>query len=114
MLRERRKATLKIPKSYPENNPETNSGILCSGLFRSGLFHSGLFRSGLFRSGLFCSGKVRSAQKVSFEVKVGKTVQDKRQIYFPPSKNFNKNIFITKYKFEFYSNLKFLVKFCCE
>ncbi len=109
MLREWRSAIPKIPKSYPENNPETNLGILRSGLFRSGVFRSGLFRSGLFRS-----GKVRSAQKVSFEVKVGKTVQDKRQIYFPPSKNFNKNIFITKYKFEFYSNFKYLVKFFCE
>jgi hypothetical protein len=109
MLRERSWAIPKIPKSYPENNPEKNSGIFRSGLFRSGLFHLGLLCSGLFHS-----GKVCSTQKVSFEVKVGKTVQDKRQIYFPPSKNFNKNIFIPKYKFEFYSNLKFLVKFCCE
>jgi hypothetical protein len=71
MLGEGKRAIPKIPESYPENNPEKNSGILRSGLFRSGLFRSGLFRSGKVCGAFSLSSSRGRQQKISKSMQSG-------------------------------------------
>jgi len=47
MLGEGKRAIPKIPESYPENNPEKNSGILRLGKVRSAMKDASLLRNTL-------------------------------------------------------------------